>query len=136
MKKEYWRAGYLKFYESLPEGAEKEHLATVAEDYLKKYGAAFVHFLLVNRVLNLHDPIGSCYPAIWNEYSEYAWEIVALYNEVDLAVFQVKLKEYLGEIWHTLSPLAEEEQLEVVAQVGNQISACLETKGKEAPDGL
>ncbi len=131
MTEQYWLRRYTEFYESFPSGAEKSHLAKVSEDHLAKDPATFVHFLLVNHVLNESDPIGHCYPAIWNEYSDYAWEIVEQHQRSDPASFSLFLENRLSEIWNSLSRLNEEEQLRTISEVKNKIVTCLRTGPSE-----
>ena len=121
LTEQYWLQCYTEFYNSLPAGREKDHLEKNGEEYLKEDPASFIQFLFVNHVLNQFDPIGCCYPMIWNEYSDYAWKIVESYRQNDPSSFAVFLDSYLDQIWSSLSQLDEIDRQQTTAKVKKEI---------------
>lgn len=108
--KEYWNYHYEGFLELLREdqlafrglasGFDHyiEWLTEEQEFLLAKHEPKdYVMYLYVNQELNRLDPIGWGYPgSVWDEYHDYAWQIVDLFKADNGVSFTRRLTDYLN----------------------------------------
>ena len=111
--KEYWNYHYEDFLELLREdqlafrGSASgfdhyiEWLTEEQEFLLAKHEPKdYVMYLYINQELNRLDPIGWGYPgSVWDEYHDYAWQIVDLVKTENDVSFTQRLTDYLNDFF-------------------------------------
>lgn len=145
--REFWEHHYNEFLEVLSEREEVyrdmaaafdpqiEWLMKEHDELLLKYNSKdYVLYLYVNQELNKLDPIGWGYPGKrWDEYYDYAWEIVNLFKESGKINFSRRLADYLHQFFATFYT---EKSPEFIRETADRIGKMIgEVDGRDQPQG-
>ncbi len=146
---EYWNYHYDGFLEQLREDQQAylgmadrfdSHIQWLTEEqeslFAKHEPKDYVTYLYINQELNRLDPVGWGYPGrVWDEYYDYAWEIVNLFKAESGVGFTQKLTDYLEEFFDTFYCSKSTELIEQAAERIESEIRVLDPNGQNTSGG-